>query len=126
MQAAHAMADHGAIFRHCTALRGECHRALGVSLPDCLVSSTEACDRPFASAADAADGSRCLPPPAGAPESLPVRSEDEAGYTAETVAEVRTRACACSPCMSDFAHAHTTTATRRTAYGTARSTLMAV
>lgn len=84
------MADHGAIFRHCTALRGECHRALGLNLPDCLLSSTEACDRPFAAAA--ADGSRRLLPAAGGPDTLPVRSEDDVGrYTAATLAEVRSR-----------------------------------
>lgn len=77
------MADHVSVFMHCSALRGEFHAALGLSLPDALLSSTEACDRPFRSRARSMARSR-----SGGSQALPAGGAEE-GYSVATIAEVR-------------------------------------
>eukprot|EP00892_Ulva_mutabilis_P002902 jgi/Ulvmu1/12612/UM093_0004.1 len=83
LQAAHAMADHEAIYRHCAALRGEFHSALGLRLPEALLASTEACDRPFHSTAC----STAALLPDGSDEPAGTWEADE-GYSAASIAQV--------------------------------------
>lgn len=84
------MADHGAIFRHCAALRGEFHSALGLRLPEALLASTEACDRPFGSTARSSTARSVVQPSS---EVSPAAGQSEEGFTAASISEVRHRSC---------------------------------